>query len=897
MADDHAELERILTAVGQAALADTLAGMWAQVLGIRTVLVAAGEAPNANGLEVFAQRLWTAAVERWAKPVATWAWHKQGASGGVQEDRNWEKLSVRMSWTIDLVVKAITNTVNSKLSPDQLRSQVADVLSLDAFTTSLLDEIHDLEQELLDPERSRTDTDAAFARRVRLQSNVFMLNAARTRSKGFAALASVDPEHADDWRRLARESMRPADDVRKADRELARHDERLFHNPAMDPGKLARLQAKLVKLNGEGRNGQETWRNSITRDARAVATGLLNSSTLQYGIEQSRATGQEWVKTWVATEDARTRPTHAAADGQVQPILEPFTVGTAKLDNPGDFDAPPEEFWNCRCAMTVMSRADHDALMTEGAALAAAATTEEPMTVPEMELSDLPPVMWHGVIMRENTYTGDQRFWRGGSLRTQAMPLPVRFQREEWSGHQGAVVTANMEAARRFGNDIRAWGTFADGTLTPEVDEVQGLMATRMIRGTSVDGDDVLDSQFTLELDAEANAFEMYDSMRLRGVTFCAIPAFDGAEVYIGPPPPEWLLEGEPLAVEQNDPGQTRPLDAISDNELEAMLAASRVPENLAEYWTTGEGAAKIRWGAPGDFNRCREQLAKYVNPGQLSGMCANLHHRALGVWPGREAATPYLLTAALATMDDVTVGDIEAAWKFDRELFMPRELNELTPVTIDDKGNVYGHIAGWKTCHQGYSDMCVTPPHSLTAYALFHTGAVRLADGSDLPIGKLTVGAGHANPNGLGVQGAIAHYDNSATAVAMVRAAEDKHGIQVSGVIIPGTSESKIAELRRSPISGDWRAYQGNLELVAALGVNSPGFPVPRAMIASVDGKQTSLIAAGYVPRDLDAEVTELSARMYEPLVASLAARMEPDPEEVIAKLVARMESPSTEV
>jgi hypothetical protein len=49
--------------------------------------------------------------------------------------------------------------------------------------------------------------------------------------------------------------------------------------------------------------------------------------------------------------------------------------------------------------------------------------------------------------------------------------------------------------------------------------------------------------------------------------------------------------------------------------------------ERIRRYWTKGKGAGKIRWGAPGDFNRCRTQLAKYVqNPDWLAGLCANMH-------------------------------------------------------------------------------------------------------------------------------------------------------------------------------------------------------------------------------------------------------------------------------
>jgi phage head maturation protease len=57
--------------------------------------------------------------------------------------------------------------------------------------------------------------------------------------------------------------------------------------------------------------------------------------------------------------------------------------------------------------------------------------------------------------------------------------------------------------------------------------------------------------------------------------------------------------------------------------------------ERLHEYWAHGEGAAKIGWGAPGDFDRCVMHLSKYVS--DPKGLCANLHHSALGVWPGQE--------------------------------------------------------------------------------------------------------------------------------------------------------------------------------------------------------------------------------------------------------------------
>jgi hypothetical protein len=57
--------------------------------------------------------------------------------------------------------------------------------------------------------------------------------------------------------------------------------------------------------------------------------------------------------------------------------------------------------------------------------------------------------------------------------------------------------------------------------------------------------------------------------------------------------------------------------------------------QRLMEYWAHGEGAAKINWGVPGDFDRCVTHLSKYVSPAIVKGLCSNLHQRATGARPG----------------------------------------------------------------------------------------------------------------------------------------------------------------------------------------------------------------------------------------------------------------------
>lgn len=57
-----------------------------------------------------------------------------------------------------------------------------------------------------------------------------------------------------------------------------------------------------------------------------------------------------------------------------------------------------------------------------------------------------------------------------------------------------------------------------------------------------------------------------------------------------------------------------------------------RNTERLMNYWAFGKGAAKIRWGTPGDLTRAHRHLAKYVGPMRAWGLAQNLHKRVMGV-------------------------------------------------------------------------------------------------------------------------------------------------------------------------------------------------------------------------------------------------------------------------
>lgn len=58
--------------------------------------------------------------------------------------------------------------------------------------------------------------------------------------------------------------------------------------------------------------------------------------------------------------------------------------------------------------------------------------------------------------------------------------------------------------------------------------------------------------------------------------------------------------------------------------------------ETLRRYWTHGKGAAKIRWGEPGDFERCVHHVGKYM--ADPEGYCQLRHHDALGIYTATHA-------------------------------------------------------------------------------------------------------------------------------------------------------------------------------------------------------------------------------------------------------------------
>lgn len=193
----------------------------------------------------------------------------------------------------------------------------------------------------------------------------------------------------------------------------------------------------------------------------------------------------------------------------------------------------------------------------------------------------------------------------------------------------------------------------------------------------------------------------------------------------------------------------------------------------------------------------------------------------------------------------------------YDHRLFENPKLTGPTLPTMGEDGRIYGHLAVFGQCHRSIQTDCIMVPRSPTAYSHFHTSpSLRLDNGERLPVGRLTVGTGHADSR-LRAAPALAHYDNTGSCFALVRVGEDNHGVWFSGIAAPGATADDIEQGITAPLSGDWRDMGQGLELIAALAVNTPGFAArgrdddqgrPIALVASLGPSPKTTSRGGVV-------------------------------------------------
>lgn len=229
-----------------------------------------------------------------------------------------------------------------------------------------------------------------------------------------------------------------------------------------------------------------------------------------------------------------------------------------------------------------------------------------------------------------------------------------------------------------------------------------------------------------------------------------------------------------------------------------------------------------------------------------------------------------------------------------DPRLIEQRDGSLAVPLTITDDGQVYGHVARWGQCHVGNPqgpDVCTEPPESSDGYPGFHLGHVVCDDGSDVPTGVLVAGCDHPSVR-LAAPHARDHYAHNGAAWADVVASNGEFGPWVCGALRPDVNDLQLRVLRASSLSGDWRPIDGRNELVTALAVNVPGFPISRrALVASgmsttraelrahiVNGEVQGLVASGIVqPCPECARRAAITASAgNEPTLADVLAQLE---------------------
>lgn len=202
------------------------------------------------------------------------------------------------------------------------------------------------------------------------------------------------------------------------------------------------------------------------------------------------------------------------------------------------------------------------------------------------------------------------------------------------------------------------------------------------------------------------------------------------------------------------------------------------------------------------------------------------------------------------------------APLKPSRNVFFRPESDGPQPITITASGEVYGHLALWDSCHSGFLAECVRPPRSESGYIYFHVGEIETAEGEMLPVGKIVYSTDHASTS-VGMQAASRHYADTGAVGAFVRAVDGRLGPWMSGVLKSDLSPEGLRDLRANPLSGDWRPVNHRLELVAALAVPVPGFPVPRAQLAlSASGDELGALILPALNADEVLSVTEFLER-----------------------------------
>ncbi len=498
----------------------------------------------------------------------------------------------------------------------------------------------------------------------------------------------------------------------------------------------------------------------------------------------------ELQKIWIATLDGKTRPTHWAADGARVALNAPFIVGGEPLQYPADPAGSPGETYSCRCRMGILA-------------------VDEPLPDEVDRHTERLDGRDSVAINREGrSQQGEIRKRRDvGNTRARDNPDGV-----------GTVAAATPdEGATTMADATETFLTFTDALFA--------------VAGVPTDDRRMLHADIELtmrECPLPLQWQERTGEGHKGSVTVGVIESmkFEDGEVRAS----GYMLNNDNAAkaLDLIQHGVCKPsIDMADATAIAAFADGSEVTEQnfdatVPVYETYKKGTVTAA------------TIVAIPAFGQ-TGLSMNSDRETRSLTDDAEAAL-------VAAAHDQPV--------YDPALFEAADPNLIRPMrlTMDpDTGRVFGFIATWKDQHRSVGLGNIRPPRSETSYEHFHTSpGVHLSDGTVLPVGRLTVGIGHAPTRGVSAAAAQAHYDNVSACWAIGRVSEHRLGIFFSGVVAPWADAGKVQMGLASPVSGDWRPIgpNRNLELVAVLSVNTPGFLCkvetdesgsPAAMVASM--------------------------------------------------------------
>jgi hypothetical protein len=482
-------------------------------------------------------------------------------------------------------------------------------------------------------------------------------------------------------------------------------------------------------------------------------------------------------------------------------------------DNAGGDDAAPATTEAKSARSVALADAPGGTAPAPDAAPAAASTDDEPdlNEPPEMAGGEnMGPAFTIPVGVICGQPTGDGRSIAVDALSWRIPPMPLMGLATEthdpngWDLNDPAVICGRIDSLSLGSGEggtqiVEAHGFYLpddNGRYFSDLNEAMGRM------GISADIA-VEESAITMdEVDADGWPISISETLTkgtIMGFTVVPYPAFEGAYIVLGDG-----TEGGPVAIPQEQPENADGAVAAAARIIAARLARPR----LLTYEDCGCGSSDALLVASGGPDRP----------------------------PGAWFADPNF------------GADGELA---DSRLRRMTNGNYACPITVDDNGRLFGHIAAWGVCHTGVQGECILAPHSKNGYANFLRGQhIVTAEGETVRVGTLSAGTGHAATSGRGARpvAAMAHYDDTGWGAADVSIGEDAYGIWIAGAVRPGATEAQVQTIRASAPSGDWRDFGSGLEMVAILEVNNPGFP----LAITAGGKITSLVAAGAMPMAL---------------------------------------------